>query len=75
MPKAFWTAAARNAYFTTRPDEVTFYDPSFPAWFRLRFDLETGRVLTLQMVATAHFMHHRYSGFNRPVSISPPPSR
>ena len=25
--------------------------------------------------ATAHFMRHRYSGFDRPVSISPPPSR
>ena len=61
MPKAYWTAAARNAYFT-RPDEVSFYDPSFPAWFTLRFDLETGRVLTLEMVATAHFMHHALLG-------------
>ena len=25
--------------------EVSFYDPSFPAWFRLRFDLETARVI------------------------------
>ena len=39
------------------------------------FDPATGRVLTLRMVATAHFMHHVYSDFNRPVSISPPPSR
>ena len=54
---------------------MTFYDPTFPAWFRLRFDPATGRVLTLRMVATAHFMHHVYSDFDRPVSISPPPSR
>jgi copper transport protein len=74
LPKAYWTAAARNAFLTAQ-DEVTFYDPSFPAWFRLRFDPGTGRVLTLRMIATAHFMHHRYSGFDRPVSISPPPSR
>jgi copper transport protein len=74
LPKAYWTASARNAYFTAA-DEVTFYDPTFPAWFRLRFDPATGRVLTLRMVSTAHFMHHVYSDFNRPVSISPPPSR
>ena len=74
LPKAYWTAAARNAYFTGA-NEVTFYDPSFPGWFRLRFDPATGHVTALRMVATAHFMQHRYSGFDRPSSISPPPAR
>jgi hypothetical protein len=73
LPQAYWKNA-RNAYFTAA-DEVTFYDPTLSAWFRLRFDPETGHATTLRMIATAHFMHHRYSGFNRPVSISPPPSR
>ena len=74
LPKAYWTAAARNAYYSGA-NEITFYDPSFPAWFRLRFDPETGHVTALRMVATAHFMQHRYSGFDGPVSISPPPVR
>ena len=44
LPKAYWTARARNAYFTA-PDEITFYDPTFPGWFRVRFDPKTGRLL------------------------------
>ena len=74
LPKAYWTARARNAYFVA-PDEITFYDPTFPGWFRLRFDPSSGHVTQLKMIATAHFMEHDYSGFDRPVSISPPPSR
>ncbi len=74
VPSAYWTAAARNVFFAG-DDELTFYDPTFPAWFRVRFDPATGRPLELKMTAAAHFMHHVYSGFDRPVSISPPPSR
>ena len=74
LPKAYWTSRARNAYFTA-PNEISFYDPTFPAWFRVRFDPKTGHVTTLRMTSTAHFMRHLYSGFDRPVSISPPPSR
>jgi hypothetical protein len=74
VPSAYWTARASNVYFVS-DDELTFYDPTFPAWFRLRFDPATGRTLTLRMVGAAHFMDHVYSGFDRPVSISPPPAR
>jgi copper transport protein len=74
LPSAYWTDKARNAFFA-RDDEITFYDPTFPGWFRVRFDRATGHVTRLNMVATAHFMEHVYSGFDRPLSISPPPSR
>ena len=43
VPKAYWTAGVRNAYYTA-DDEITFYDPTFPAWYRLRFDPATGHV-------------------------------
>jgi len=74
LPTAYWTASARNAYTAGR-DEVTFYDPTVPAWFRVRYDPATGHAVALRMVAAAHFMEHAYSDFDRPASISPPPSR
>ena len=74
LPRAYWTAKARNAFFVA-PNELAFYDPTFPAWFRVRVDPETGHVSRLTMVATAHFMRHAYSDFNRASPISPPPSR
>jgi hypothetical protein len=42
-----------------------------PAWFRLLV-APGGRVLEAEMLAPSHFMDHRYSGFNRPLSIEPP---
>jgi copper transport protein len=54
---------------------VSFYDPSLPAWFEIAVDPRTDRPLRLQMIAAAHFMHHRYTDFNRPVRIVPPEAR
>jgi hypothetical protein len=71
VPKAYWTARARNAFFVGA-EEIAFYDPTFPAWFRLRYDARTGHARTLRMYGSAHFMFHAYSGFDRPLSISPP---
>jgi hypothetical protein len=51
---------------------VTFFDPSLPAWFELALDPQTERPLELTMMAAAHFMHHRYGGFNAPLRIVPP---
>ena len=34
----------------------------------------SGRLLALKMTATAHFMRHRYSGFDAPLEIVPPSS-
>ena len=71
VPQPSWTSAARNA-FATGPGELTFHDPTLAAWFRLRYDPATGRMLELEMTAADHFMVHRYSGFDRPVPVSPP---
>jgi hypothetical protein len=57
----------------TRARVVSFFDPRLPAWFELALDPRTARPLELDMTATAHFMHHRYTDFNRPVQIVPPP--
>ena len=51
---------------------VSFYDPKLPAWFELSIDPRTGRLLALRMTAEAHFMRHRYSGFDAPLEIVPP---
>jgi len=63
------TVAGRPAWF------VSFLEPSVPAWFRLAIDKQTLRTLELRMVAPAHFMHHRYSGFNSGPAITPPGRR
>jgi copper transport protein len=52
---------------------ASFYDPRLPAWFELWVDRKTSRLLALRMTAQAHFMRHRYSGFDRPLRIVPPP--
>jgi hypothetical protein len=42
-----------------------------PAWFRLEV-APSGRVLEAEMIAESHFMTHRYSRFDAPLSIKPP---
>jgi hypothetical protein len=56
----------------TRARLVSFFDPELPAWFEFAMDPRTYRPLELEMTAAAHFMHHRYTGFNRPMRIEPP---
>jgi hypothetical protein len=51
---------------------VSFLNPKIPAWFVVRFERPTLRPERLDMVATAHFMHHVYRGFNAPRRIFPP---
>lgn len=51
---------------------VSFVDRSVPAWYTVAIDMRTGRTLELEMTAAAHFMHHVYSGFDEPLSITPP---
>jgi hypothetical protein len=46
-------------------------DPSYPVWFQLALARD-GRVLQTRMLAPAHFMVDRYSGFGAPVAIDPP---
>jgi hypothetical protein len=51
---------------------VSFFDPSTPAWFEASIDKRTHRTLRLDMVAAAHFMHHRYGPFDAPLRLAPP---
>jgi copper transport protein len=72
-PEPFWGPdPMRNARLLS-PGHASFYDPRLPAWFELTFDPKTARLLALKMTAQAHFMRHRYSGFDRPLRIVPPP--
>jgi hypothetical protein len=71
VPQAYWTTKARNV-FVAGPNEIAFYDPTFPAWFRVRYDPRSGHVRDLHMYASAHFMEHAYSDYDRDFSISPP---
>jgi len=52
--------------------KVTFFDPSTPGWYSILVDKATSRTVSVDMTATAHFMHDEYSGFNAPLSITPP---
>jgi len=71
-PEPFWGSdPGRNARLLAA-DRASFYDPKLPAWFELTIDPKTGRLLALRMTAMAHFMRHRYSGFNAPLKIVPP---
>jgi hypothetical protein len=55
------------------PNVLTFLDRRVPAWFRLT--LSGARPARMQMTAAGHFMVDRYSGFDVPAVVSPPPSR
>jgi copper transport protein len=72
QPEPFWASDPRlNARRLDRT-HLSFYDPRLPGWFELTIDPRTARLLALRMTAQAHFMRHRYSGFNRPFRIVPP---
>jgi hypothetical protein len=51
---------------------VSFFAPAIPAWFTVDLDRRTFRTSGLEMTAAAHFMHHRYSGFDAPARVEPP---
>jgi copper transport protein len=79
-PEPFWGPDPRtNAHLLGsgrvggRPVQIaSFYDPHIPAWFVLSIEPKSGRLLALEMTAQAHFMRHRYTGFDRPLWIAPP---
>ena len=75
QPVSPWGTRFANAYVLQRtPRRVTlsWFDPGVPSWFTGTFDRATARPVELRMTATAHFMQHRYLGFNRGVRIVPP---
>jgi hypothetical protein len=52
---------------------VTFFDPKTPGWYELTIAKSSLRPMSMRMEAASHFMTQRYSGFNAPVRIAPPP--
>ena len=79
LPGSQWGPSwvdARALGWTTvsgrRARVVSFFDPRLPGWYELAMDPATHRPLELKMTAAAHFMHHRYADFNRPMRIVPP---
>jgi hypothetical protein len=79
MPAPIWgTSRITNAHVLGagkvdgRPvTVVSLLNRSIPAWFTISFDRQL-RPRTLDMTAPAHFMHHEYLSFNRPLKIRPP---
>lgn len=74
QPEPFWASDPRLNAHALGDNRYSFYDPKLPAWFVLTVDPQTDRLVQLRMTAQAHFMRHRYSGFNRPLTIVPPRS-
>jgi copper transport protein len=79
QPTPTWGAAPARADLLGRGRvgdrpvwRISFVDRSVPAWYTVSLDVRTGRTLELDMTAAAHFMHHVYSGFDEPLSITPP---
>lgn len=79
VPEPVWGSTATNAYVlgesTVRGRPVwivSFANPSTPAWFTAWIDRRSYRPLQLRMTAASHFMLHRYTAFNRPLTIAPP---
>lgn len=81
-PKGYYTdfwakPAATRVIGTTTVDGipsqiVAFVRPDLPAWFRLWIGTEDGLVRRMEMRAEGHLMNHHYTGFNEPVTITPP---
>jgi putative copper export protein len=55
-----------------RVAELALMDEGTPVWFRLTVDVATGRVVSEDMTARAHFMRTRYADFDQPAAIEPP---
>ena len=67
QPLPLWGTPVTNAHVLSRTRDavaISLLNPKIPAWFVVRFDPRTLRPRVLDMTATAHFMHHVYSGYN-----------
>jgi copper transport protein len=73
-PAPIWPRSPTNVNVLGRPDggyTISLLDRSLPAWFTIRFDRKL-LPRSLEMTAAAHFMHHDYLSFNKPVRIKAP---
>jgi hypothetical protein len=75
----FWRGALQDVTLLGTPTvagrpalRVSFAAPQMAAFFDLVVDRATYRPLRLEMTAAAHFMQHRYSGFDTALRIEPP---
>jgi copper transport protein len=78
QPTPIWEGRITNAFIlrqTGRATTVTFLNRRAPAWFTVRLSRQTTLPRELEMTATAHFMQHRYFGFDAPRQIFPPTTR
>jgi len=74
QPTPFWQSwkDARVLSSTPAAWRVSFFDPETPGWYQLVISKPKMLPLEMRMDATAHFMHDVYSGFNTPITITPP---
>ena len=79
MPALFWGARVTNARVLGAgrvqghaAEIVSFFDPTIRGWFTLWIDPHNAYTLKLTLIAASHFMHHRYTDFNRVPPIRPP---
>ncbi len=75
QPEPIWAGHSTNAYLldaTPTTYVVSFFKSTGPVWFTLRLDRKTLLPRSLQMTAAAHFMTHRYTGFNEARKIRAP---
>ena len=76
QPEPIWAGHFTNAFLLeTTPTTyvVAFMKPLGPTWFTVRLDRKTLLPRDLRMTTAAHFMTHRYTKFNAPPRIKPPP--
>ena len=78
QPSVPWPPLVRDAHLlgdaTVRGRAVSLvsFRDNTPAWYTIAIDRANGRPLFMDMIATAHFMHEDYSGFDAPIRIVPP---
>ena len=73
-PAPLWGSRNTNARLLSRTKDsyvVSLLNRSIPAWFTISLDRKL-LPRSLDMTAAAHFMHHDYLSFNRPLQIEPP---
>jgi hypothetical protein len=66
------TILGREVVNGRRLVRLSFAAPQIPAFFEVTVDEADHLPRELEMIAAAHFMHHTYSGFDRPLTIAPP---
>jgi hypothetical protein len=66
------TILGREVVHGHRLVRLSFAAPQIPAFFEVTIDETDHRPRELEMIAAAHFMHHVYSGFDRPARIVAP---